>query len=99
MCLPGRTRLGLLVIITWVVHQPLSDFRIRVTRRRVHVHGRFPQNLRSDVERLLKEEMGLKRATIHGRWSPGRVLRIQVRGPVTAAQAQRIRNYLAMALR
>lgn len=90
---------ALLAGIAWVVHQPLSDFRMRVSCGRVRVHGRFPSNLRGDVERLLRDEMGLKRATIYGRWTPALVLRIRVRGRMTPAERQRIRNYLGITLR
>jgi hypothetical protein len=87
---------ALVAAIAWVVSQPACDFRIDVRRNCVRIRGRFPASMRGDVARLLRDEMAIRRVTICGNWTPGRVLRLRFRGRLTEFERQRIRNYLVI---
>lgn len=87
---------AILAAIAWIVLQPACDFRIDVRPSRVRIRGRFPANMHGEVTRLLRDEMGLTRATICGQWAPGRVLHLRFRGRLTEFERQRLRNYLVV---
>jgi hypothetical protein len=75
-----------------------NDFDVDFDGTSVRTKGRIPAWIVPDLTRLLKDEIKLGTAHIRGRWR-GRMLRVDVTGPVPPGDAQRIRNFLKTELK
>jgi hypothetical protein len=85
--------------ILWFVLVPRCDFIVHVGRRgRVRYRGKFPLAHQSEFSSFLTDEMALnRRFTIVGQLN-GRRWRFAFFGFLSAAEKQRMRNFLATRL-
>jgi hypothetical protein len=91
---------ALVAAIVIIGLQKKADFRITVRRGKVSYRGRFPADRMGVISDFLLHDLAPS-APIHviGNWTRGRVLRVSVKGKIGDGDAQRIRNFLKMALR
>jgi hypothetical protein len=78
---------------------PSSGFVVRFDGTNVRAKGDFPQWLRADLTRLLRDEMKLGAIRIRGRWQRNHILTVQVDRATPSGDAQRIRNFLKTQLK
>src|SRR5262249_35153644 len=91
-------RLGVGLVAAYVVFQIVfgqrADFVLRLRKGSVQYEGQFPLAQQRTLSQLLLQDMALKESIqIQGTWSGGRV-RLWFRGKLSAAEKQRIRNFL-----
>ena len=90
----------LMAMIVWAVVAASHDFRVIIADGRVWFRGRFPPERRAAVAQFFQSDLQLPgKVRVIGRWRAGRVLKLTFRGNIPAGEQQRIRNFLAMALR
>ena len=84
----------------YIALRPWHDFLISVSDRAVSFHGQFPPECRAAATQFFSSDMGVAgRYRVLGRWRPGRVLELRFSGGLPKFHHQRVRNFLAMALR
>src|SRR5580693_8320948 len=88
----------MLVAVGYVLRElafgPSSGFVVRVDGTNMRTKGDFPQWLRADLTRLLKDEMKLRAIHIRGSWQRDHILTVQIDRAIPPGDAQRIRNFL-----
>jgi hypothetical protein len=91
--------LAFVAVLLWRIWRGRHDFRLVVRNGAVQFHGRFLANQRAAAtEFLLKDVAPSDTIRVTGDWIGQRVLRVNVYGPLSEGDRQRIRNFFKLAL-
>ncbi len=96
--------LASVVLIAAIVREALggsSDFQIRHRPRgRTTVRGQVSSGKIGGIAAFFDRDLAPSGpVTVRGTWGPGRTLRLKVDGRLSAAERQRVRNFLMQHLR
>jgi hypothetical protein len=92
--------LASVAILLWRTWRGRHDFWLIVRNGTVQFHGRFPANQRAAATEFLLKDVAPSSGTLRitGDWTGQRVLRVNVHGPLSEGDRQRIRNFLKLVL-